>query len=247
MYSLITLFKYFIFIIDLFVVTLSFLLVSLLPVSLTKNISPKLFKIWSLRFFRIFLIQEHIHEKNHQPIPNQFILISNHPSGIELLWLPSRFNIIPLAKAEISKWFIIGRITKSIGTIFVQRADRESRHAASTALIEAAKHGKSIMIFPEGGCYGKRLQPFFMGAFHLSKETGLPILPVYLHYEEENSYYWGDYGLIRFMLRALFIPNNRNAHLYIFDPIHPENFKDETAMHQHVFAFYQQLENKYAL
>ena len=247
MYWLLNVFKYILFSLDFIFVTLVIFFLSLLPVRLTRKIFPWLYRTWSLRFFRIFCVKEHIHEKNSRPLPKHFILISNHPSGIELLWLPSRFNIVPLAKDEIRKWFIIGRITKTIGTIFVKRRDRASRHAASEALLEATRQGKNIMIFPEGGCYGKRVQPFYMGAFHLSKLTGLPILPVFLHYEEENSYHWGDYGLIRFMLRALFIPKNRNAHLYIFDAFLPENYKNEQTMHDSVYDFFIHAEQKYAL
>ena len=232
---------------DFFLITLVIFFLSLLPQVLTRRIFPSLYQVWSLRFLKLFSIREHIHQKNSKPIPSQYILISNHPSGIELLWLPSRFRVIPLAKAEIKDWFIVGRITKAIGTIFVKRRDRASRHAATGALLEAANQGKNILIFPEGGCYGKRLQPFFMGAFSLSKQTGIPILPVFLHYEEENSYYWGDYGLLRFMLRALLLPKNRNAHLYIFDPFEPSAFPDEATMHDKVFEFYREAEKKYAL
>lgn len=239
--------KYLVLVLDFVLTTFVFLILSFFPSIISRRFFPSLYKIWSLRFFRIFGIREHIHEKYSKPLPKQFILISNHPSGIELLWLPSRFRVIPLAKDEIKHWLFIGRITRVLGTIFVKRQDRESRHAASEALILAAKEGKNIMIFPEGGCYGKRLNPFFMGAFHLSKATGVPIIPAYLHYEEENSYYWGDYGLMRFMVRALFLPKNRNAHLYIFDPFSPHDFKNEAEMHDHIYRFYQDIENKYAL
>ena len=247
MYFIFNFLRYLIFVLDFLLVTLVFFFLSFLPHVLTKTFFPDLYQIWSLRFFRIFSIREHIHEKYSKPLPKHYILISNHPSGIELLWLPSRFSTIPLAKDEIKKWLVVGRITKASGAIFVKRRDRASRHAASEALLQAANEGKNIMIFPEGGCYGKRVQPFFKGAFQLSIATGLPIIPVFLHYEEENSYYWGDYGLIKFMIRALFIPKNRNAHLYIFDPFLPGDFKNEADMHQKVYEFFLEAERKYAL
>lgn len=247
MIAILNFIKYIIYAIDFLLVTIVFFLLSFLPTPLTKKFFPAMYQIWSLRFFRIFSIKEHIHEKFSKPLPKQFILISNHPSGIELMWLPSRFRVVPLAKYEIQDWFIIGRIIKGIGTIFVKRRDRASRHSANDALLQAAKDGKNIMIFPEGGCYGKRIQSFYKGAFQLSKTTGIPIIPTFLHYEEENTYYWGDYGLIKFMVRALFLPKNRNGHLYIFDAIQPENFKDEIDMCEHTYQFYLEAEKKYAL
>lgn len=225
--------------------TMVFFLLSFLPGKTTSSIFPSLYKFWSKRFFNIFCIVEHIHQKNKLNIPSQFILISNHPSGIELLWLPSRFKVVPLAKEEIRHWVFLGRITASIGTVYVKRKDPGSRHAASHALLEKVREGRSLMIFPEGGCYGKEVQPFFMGAFDLSFKTGVPILPVFLQYEETDTYFWGDYGLIRFMVRALILPRNRNAHLYIFDPIYPGEFKDEKDMHDKVYGFYKAAEGKF--
>ncbi len=225
--------------------TTAFLFLSMLPSALAKRYFPLLYQRWSACFFGIFGIAENIHPMNTYPIPEKFILISNHPSGIELVWLPARFKVIPLAKAEIRDWFLLGRIIQAIGAVFVDRKDRASRQGAAKGLFQAVEAGKNPLIFPEGGCYGKDLNPFFKGAFHLAKQTGRPILPVYLHYEEEDSYEWGDYGLLKFMRRALFIPHNRNAHLYIFDPVNPDSFETEEQLQEHLYSFYLQQQSIY--
>ena len=247
MFYLINFLKYLFFGLDFILITVFIFLLSLLPKSITKNFFPSLFKTWSLFFFRVFGMKAHIHEKFQKSLPKQFILISNHPSGMELMWLPSHFKVLPLSKYEIKDWFIIGRIVDAAGAVFVKRRERASRHAASEACLEALKEKKNIMIFPEGGCYGKALNPFYMGAFHLSKESGVPIIPVYVHYEEENVYEWGDYGLIKFILRALVLPKNRNGHLYIFDALLPSDFANEEEYHKTVYEFYKGLEQKYRL
>ncbi len=220
-------------------------LIGLLPLSLIKNFFPRLYQKWSYSFLRFMGIKEHIHQKYDNALPKQYILISNHPSGVELLWIPSLFPVIPLSKEEIGDWFIIGRITKALGTIFVKRDKKDSRHAAIKACFEATKEGKSLMLFPEGGCYGKNLNPFFMGAFHISKELNVPILPVYVYYEEQHTYHWDNVGVLEFLSRVLFKARNRNAHLYIFDAIYPEKFSSVEEYHDKVYEFYQSVEQKY--
>ncbi len=247
MYYLLNLLRYLFCAIDLLLITAVMFILSLLPTGITKGFFPTLYKKWSLYFFRFFGVREHYYEKFQKPFPQQYILISNHPSGIELLWLPYRFDIIPLGKEEIKNWFIIGRITKAAGTIFVKRRERASRHAASDACLQALREGKNVLIFPEGGCYGKSLNPFYAGAFRLSKASGVPVLPVYVYYEEENTYEWGDFGLIRFMLRVLFLPRNRHAHLYVFDAFSPSDYATEEEFHDKVYKFYQSLEDRYRI
>lgn len=240
-----TFLKYIILGIEFAFVSIVSFTIGLFPLSFIKGFFPKLHKFWAYTFFRFLGIKEHIHQKNELPVPKQFILISNHPSGVELLWIPSLFSVIPLSKEEIGDWFIIGRITKALGTIFVKRDKKDSRHAAIKACFEATRTGKSLMLFPEGGCYGKNLNPFFMGAFHISKELNVPILPVYVYYEEQHTYHWDNVGVLEFLGRILFKARNRNAHLYIFDAIFPEKYSSPEEYHDAVYEFYKSLEQKY--
>ncbi len=222
----------------LFHLTLILLVASLFPATWRNSFFPRLYQHWSASFLGIFGIAKQVHNMYRKSLPEHYILIANHPSGVELLWLPAHFRVIPLAKAEIRDWFVIGPIVQSIGAVFVNRKVGSSRQGAARSLFDAVVSGKNVMIFPEGGCYGKDLNPFFKGAFHLSKQTGVPILPVYLHYEELESYAWGDYGLLKFMWRVLFVPRNRNAHLYIFDAVNPDRYGDEQEMRDYMHSFY---------
>lgn len=242
---LLTLLKYIILGLELAVVSVFTFLLGLLPYNLIKGFYPELYQFWSYTFVRFLGIKEHIHQKNELPLPQQYILICNHPSGVELVWLPSLFKVVPLSKEAIKSWFIIGRITTAIGTIFVKRDEKDSRHSAIKGCMQAAKDGKSLMIFPEGGCYGKNLGPFFMGAFHISKEIGVPVLPVYVYYEEQHTYYWEDITLMQFLKRIIFKARNRNAHLFIFDAFDPSRFETPEQFHDEVYKFYLEIEKKY--
>lgn len=126
----------------------------------------------------------------------------------------------------------------------VNREKPESRKAAMLKCLRALKGGKGLLIFPEGGCIDKHLQPFHNGAFELSKKTNVPILPVYMHYDEGDTYLWGEIKAFPYILRLLFHRGNRNAHLHIFEPLFPERFANTEAYAQEVFAFYKSVEAK---
>lgn len=244
-----TLFK----ILQFIFLTLDFLLIctftffcSFLPGFITKHFMARLFSRWCWSLIRFLGVECHIHQKFQPPLPKHFLLISNHPSGMDILALNAIFAVAPLAKEEIKSWWIVGRIARAIGSVFVKREDKNSRHAAKQTLIQVLQQGKNLLIYPEGGCYGRHLRPFKLGSFEISIMSKVPILPVYMQYEAENDMEWGDYGLIRHLYnirRAC----NKHVHCYIFDPVSPENFTDPQSYMEHVHKLYEQWEKKYRL
>ena len=79
MHYIFSFFRYLYYAMDLALITLSLFLLSFLPSSFTRPFFPRLYQLWSLFFLRFFGIREHIHEKFTDPLPKQYILISNHP------------------------------------------------------------------------------------------------------------------------------------------------------------------------
>ena len=58
-------------------------------------------------------------------------------------------------------------------------------------MVDAVNAGQNIALYPEGGCKGRRLfHEFKSGAFEVSMRTGVPILPVFLHYEAQDDFEW---------------------------------------------------------
>lgn len=204
-----------------------------------------LFRVMCSSFMRMLGGYIHVHQKNNQPLPKQYLLISNHPSGYDLLLINSLFKVKPLAQHGVRKWFLIGRIAESIGTVFVKRDDKNSRNSAKEACRQGLKEGKSVLIYPEGGCYGKNLNTFKNGAFELSLTSNTPIVPVYLLYEAENCFEWGWDDSLPKHLFDLLRAKNKHIHCYVFDAIDPKNFDDVASYKEYVYSMYQKLQNKY--
>lgn len=232
---------------DFVIITTVVFLMSLFPKKLTRPFMPKLFRLFCWSFIRFLGRTPCIHESFTPPLPKRYILISNHPSGYEILLLNALFAVTPLAQAGVRKWLFFGRIAEATGTIFVNRDNKNSRSSAKETCIKAVKDGHNVLIYPEGGCYGRDITPFKQGAFNISLETNIPILPVYIQYEAENTYEWGwEDNLIQHLFKML-RSVNKHAHCYIFNPIYPNHFPDAETFKDHVFQLYKNWQQRFKL
>ena len=231
---------------ELSMITLLLYTLSYLPRKLTQPFYFPLFRYWCKSFVCALGVDLRLHEKNHHPIPSQYILIANHPSSFEDVGIPATFPVHSLAKAEVADWWWAGRITVAAGTLYVQRESRESRRDAGKQIIEALAEGKNVCIYPEGGCKGRRIfESFRYGAFDISLQTGVPILPVFLHYEAQDTFEWREpYTLIQTFWRIMSAQNNR-AHIYQYDAIDPKQFHSKEDYYAYAHNLYLQWQQRY--
>lgn len=231
---------------ELSIFTLLLYALAWLPRTFTNFFYHKLFRTWCQFFVRALGVNLRVYQNNIRPIPDQFILIANHPSALEDVGIPAMFDIYPLAKKGVMEWFLVGRINIAAGTVFVKRDDSESRHAAADELKSILKKNKNIALFPEGGCFGRRINNTFQyGAFDLSLQTGIPILPVFLHYEAQEVFEWKTgQTLIQKMWHFMTSKNNR-ANYFIYDAIEPAEFSDKKEFTEHVHQLYLAWQEKH--
>jgi lyso-ornithine lipid O-acyltransferase len=206
----------------------------------------RLFHPWCRAFVRALGVDLRLHQKNRQRLPKRFILVANHPSAFEDIGIPALFEVVSLAKLQVQDWLVVGRISKAAGTLYVDRDDPQSRDHAVETMVQAVNAGANIALYPEGGCTGRRLfHSFKSGAFEVSMRTGVPLLPLFLHYEAQDDFEWQPpFGLPDKILHMLTTVNNR-ANFYVHDPIDPRAFADKYAMKAAVYALYQQWNARY--
>jgi len=205
-----------------------------------------LFPCWCRAFVRALDVDLHLHQKNRERLPKRYILIANHPSAFEDIGIPALFNVVSLAKVQVQDWFIAGRISKAAGTLYVDRDDPESRHHAIDAMVEAVNAGQNIALYPEGGCKGRRLHhEFLSGAFDVSMRTGVPIVPVFLHYEAQDDFEWQPPYTLPDKIRHIAFAVNSRANYYVFDPMYPKDYPDKHAMKAAAYAMYQKWNAQY--
>lgn len=124
---------------------------------------------------------------------HQGFLFANHDSFIDIVVLLSILPLRFLSMAEVRSYPLIGLIAAAIGTVFVQREDKNSRTAARSALVTALRQESHppLVIFPEGKLApGDEVLPFRFGAFALACENQIAFLPCALRYRPTDLTPW---------------------------------------------------------
>ena len=137
--------------------------------------------IWGRLFYRLFFIPVKVDGLENIDKGQSYIIAPNHQSywdaflvygfiGIKFKWM---------MKKELGRIPFVGWACYMAGCIFIDRSSRESGMNSIRKAESKLKNGMSVVIFPEGtrtpdGKMGK----FKRGAFLISEELGLPILPV---------------------------------------------------------------------
>ncbi|MGH8281521.1 MAG: lysophospholipid acyltransferase family protein, partial [Gammaproteobacteria bacterium] len=108
-------------------------------------------------------------------------LASNHATYLDgpLLTaaLPPRFGFV--IKREAMKTPLIGWLLVRLGSEFVERFDTKTALSDATRLIQLARDGVSLGVFPEGTFKPEPgLRAFHLGAFLAATRAGIPVVPV---------------------------------------------------------------------
>jgi 1-acyl-sn-glycerol-3-phosphate acyltransferase len=117
----------------------------------------------------------------HLPAVGGVVLAANHSSYLDVVVLlaaiPLDFRFV--AKKELLKTPIVGRVIRKVGHLTVDRVDLSQSVADAERVTAALRTGTSLLVFPEGTFVRRPgLLPFRLGAFKAATETGCPVIPV---------------------------------------------------------------------
>jgi 1-acyl-sn-glycerol-3-phosphate acyltransferase len=149
-----------------------------------------------------------------------YILCANHFSFLDVAIMP--FAPIPfkyVGKISISKVPFFGYMFKRFH-ITVDRDKSRSRYETYKKSISALVGGFSLAIFPEGGIRSTeppKMASFKEGAFRMSVETGVPLVPVSF---ADSWHIFPSGGKV--------IINRRKCRIIFHKPIDPLNYSVDT-------------------
>jgi len=112
------------------------------------------------------------------------VIVANHASYVDWLLLTAALpaEAVFVAKRELARSAALRWLLQRVGTRFVARDDVRQGIEDAKTLLQAARAGETLVFFPEGTLTRvPGLRPFHMGAFVVSADSGLPLLPVSLH------------------------------------------------------------------
>jgi 1-acyl-sn-glycerol-3-phosphate acyltransferase len=108
------------------------------------------------------------------------MLVFNHSSYMDALVLSAVLpgEALYVVKRELAGQIFAGPFLRRLGALFVERYDISGSLADTEAIIAATRQGRNIVYFPEG-TFTRRagLSGFYLGAFKVAAEAGLPVLP----------------------------------------------------------------------
>jgi acyl carrier protein len=112
------------------------------------------------------------------------VLAANHTSFLDAVVLVAALGPRPfafVAKREFEASFLMRTLLRGFGTIFVERFDVQKSAEHADVLVEAARAGRSLALFPEGTLTrNSGLMPFRAGAFQVAAQAGVPVVPASL-------------------------------------------------------------------
>lgn len=135
---------------------------------------------WSILMIRVFGMRV---RRYGVPLPGAGLFVANHVSWIDITLLHSQRVLGFVAKAEISRWPLIGWLASRGGTIFHHRGNNESLHGVMHQMLGRLQAGAAVGVFPEGRTNdGRAIGAFHARIFQPAVMAEVPAQPVALKY-----------------------------------------------------------------
>ncbi|PSJ18248.1 lysophospholipid acyltransferase family protein [Nitrosomonas supralitoralis] len=146
-------------------------------------IQRKMMQRWSGDLLSILAIRLQCHGRLPTVEIPCVMMASNHVSWLDVCVLmtacPTRF----VAKAEISRWPILGRLSKNVGTLFIERAKRTDTLRINRQISDVLEKGERVTVFPEGTTTeGTQLNHFHASLLQSAVITDALLYPVAIRY-----------------------------------------------------------------
>jgi len=155
------------------------------------------------------------------------IVVANHLGYIDPVVLCSLLPLSPIAKSEISDWALVGVPLERLNVSFVRRGDA---HSGARVLLRALRNlhaGISVLNFPEGTTSRGGLLPFHLGAFWLSRRTGVPVVPISIDFEDMGLCWVDQEGFLPHYARVWWGGGTRRVRVSVGQPLYPEDYRSE--------------------
>jgi 1-acyl-sn-glycerol-3-phosphate acyltransferase len=136
------------------------------------------------------------------------LIVANHVSYLDPMAILPHCPAIPVAKAEVLEWPIVGSIAAALDVIFVARKDRHARVRVLRRIHDLLAAGVPVLNFPEGTTTpGDEVRPFWRGTFGIAQRLGVPVVPVALQYRDPAMAWFGGASFLPHYVRVASQPH----------------------------------------
>jgi 1-acyl-sn-glycerol-3-phosphate acyltransferase len=150
-----------------------------------ERVDHRVIRLWSAGLLRVFGLRT---RRFGTPLPGAALFVANHVSWIDITLMHSQRVVGFVAKAEISRWPVVGWLASRGGTIYHHRGDNESLHGVMHQMVQRLEQGQAVGVFPEGRTTdGERIGVFHARIFQPAVLASVPAQPVALKYGAQGS------------------------------------------------------------
>jgi 1-acyl-sn-glycerol-3-phosphate acyltransferase len=130
------------------------------------------------------------------------LLVANHVSWLDIPCLLACTDAVFVAKAEVARWPLIGRLAAGAGTLFLDRGRGAGEIAARAGAALTA--GENVMVFPEGtSTDGRGVRPFHARLFQAARAADVPVQAVAIRYPHPR----GSHPVVPFIGEDSLVPH----------------------------------------
>jgi acyl carrier protein len=160
-------------------------------------------------------------------IDHPSVIAANHSSFIDglMLYVFTDQPLTFVSSTDMEHQFLVGRIMRGFGCVFVDRGRAETSAASVEVLTATIRSGHHLLIFPEGSISPRPgLRVFRLGAFETAASSNCPIVPV------------GIRGSRVVLRPGSFRPHRGAVHIAIGEPVvaRGNEFSDRVALRDEV-------------
>jgi len=142
-----------------------------------------LIRRWSRQLLQMLGVKRRVNGHHERGMRGHILIVANHISWLDIFVLnalhPARF----IAKAELRRLPVIGRLCRNVGTLFIERERRRDTHTVNRHTVEALTRGDLVAVFPEGTTSdGTGLLKFHSSLFQPIVDARGEVQPVAIRY-----------------------------------------------------------------
>ncbi len=137
------------------------------------------------------------------PPKGRHIFVGNHRSYLDPAVVLRDVEALPVAKAEVADWPLIGYGAKVTGIMFVKRDSKTSRASTLDAMRKTLQMGFPVLVYPEGTTHTMpHTMEFRGGGFGLAVKEQVPVVPMAIEYFDMRDAWVGDDTFISHFMRC---------------------------------------------
>ena len=194
-------------------------------------------------FLKKLNIQVRSHLSHQDLFKQNFFMVCNHMSYLDILVLSSIQPAVFVTSVEVERSFFLGDIAKWGGSFFVDRVNHRKIKGEIETLTGFLHNRFNVFVFPEGiSTNGMEVLPFKKSLFRVPFQAQHPVLPIslkYTHIDQEafspancdRVCWYGEMGFAPHFLQLMGLKEVR-VEVHYREPLNPQNFRSHGELAQ---------------